>query len=939
MKRIVLLAGLMFLVSCGKTKQEQTIDLAGEWGFALDYNDEGVAGEWYARTLDGTITLPGSLQEQGYGNDPDIDTQWTGGVADQAFFNDPKYARYREKDNFKVPFWLQPVKHYVGPAWYTKEINIPQGWDNRVVMLHLERPHWVTTVYVDGAQIGQQTGLGTPHVYRLDGLSAGKHNLAIRIDNRMDIPVGVNAHSISDHTQTNWNGITGEIFLELKPAVYVDHVDIYPDVANKKIRVVTEVVNTRSEVGGASFELAANAMGGKAKRRSKLKQTISLNQGLNKVECELPMGDDPLLWSEFTPNLYQLTVRTESGDAVSEKSETFGMREFRRNGRRFEVNGTPVFLRGTLECAIFPLTGYPSQDPAYWEKIYRQAKAYGLNHIRFHSWCPPKVAFDVADREGVYLQAEAGVWVNVNIGDGEYIDQWIYDEGDRILREYGNHPSFCLMTHGNEPSGGRQTEYLSELVAHWQKDGRRAYSSSGGWPYIENGDYWNAPDPRIHWWAHELNSVINAEAPRTDFDFANVTLSRPMPIVSHEIGQWCAYPNFKEIDKYTGVLKAKNFEIFKETLQESHLGDMDEKFLMASGRLQTLCYKADIEAALRTPEFAGFQLLDLHDFPGQGTALVGVLDTFWDDKGYVTAEEYSTFCNGSVPLARMGKLVWNSGETFKAAVEVAHFGQNEVTDAAIEWNIADSKGNVLKKGNFRTDLPVTNCIQAGDVELALSDIHEASKLVLNVAIPETNARNAWNFWVYPNVDVQSGNILVTDKLDRNAQNALKAGGDVLLTLKPNSLKGDKGGDIKVGFSTIFWNTAWTLNQAPHTLGIYCDPSHAALSAFPTDYHSDYQWWEVVTKSNAMVLDDFPADFRPIVYFVDDWFKNRKLGLVWEAKVGDGRLIVTGADLMTDIDERLAAKQFKYSLVEYMKSDKFDPSGQVDIAQVGSLLKQ
>lgn len=936
MSRYFILAISLFcLLSCKNTDKEQSIDLAGDWQFALDPDDKGVKEGWFNKNLEGIIKLPGSLQEQGFGNDPDINTEWTGGVADRAFFTDEKYEKFRKKENFKIPFWLQPEKHYVGVAWYQKEINIPNDWEGKPVFLNLERPHWETTLYVDGKEIGKNTGLGMPHVYELKGLAAGKHLLSVRVDNKMTIPVGINAHSISDHTQSNWNGITGKIFLEAKPRVYVNHVSIYPDVQNKKIRVVAEVINSSGINCNGSLGVQAVAENMTASDSKE----YEWKPGLNTVESEVMMGENVVLWSEFTPQVYKLTVKAASEGSLSEKTESFGMREFKKDGRRFAINGTPVFLRGTLECCIFPLTGYPSQDPAYWEKIYKTVKNHGLNHVRFHSWCPPRVAFDVADREGVYLQVECNVWVNVNIGDGEYIDKWIYEEGDRILREYGNHPSFCLMTHGNEPSGANQAQYLSGLVAHWkEQDNRRVYSSSGGWPYIENADFWNAPDPRIHWWAHGLESVINAEAPRTDFDFEQVIMSKNMPTVSHEIGQWCAYPNFKEIEKYKGVLKAKNFEIFKETLEENHMGDLAEAFLMASGKLQTLCYKADIEAALRTREFAGFQLLDLHDFPGQGTALVGVLDPFWDSKGYVTPEEYSKFCNSTVPLARMHKLIWGSNEIFKVAIEVSHFASAEVKNAAIEWSITNDEGKVLKNGSFKADLPVTNCINIGEIEFPLNGITTAGRLTLNVTIPEHKAENNWHFWVYPDVSVDNNGIYITDKFDNKTQNILQSGGSVLLTLKPNSLKENMGGNITVGFSTIFWNTAWTLKQAPHVLGIYCNPEHPALEKFPTEYHSDYQWWEIVTKSNAMVLDKFPADFRPIVHFVDDWFENRKLGLVMEAKVGNGKLIVTGADLITDIDKRLAAKQLKYSLIEYMKSDRFDPAAQIEISKITELLK-
>ena len=129
-----------------------------------------------------------------------------------------------------------------------------------------------------------------------------------------------------------------------------------------------------------------------------------------------------------------------------------------------------------------------------------------------------------------------------------------------------------------------------------------------------------------------LSSRINAKPPETVSDYTESISKFDVPVISHEIGQWCVYPNFNEMKKYTGVLKPRNFEIFRETLEENQMLDQANDFLVASGKLQTLCYKEDIESALRTPGFGGFQLLDLHDFPGQGTALIGVLDPFWEEK-------------------------------------------------------------------------------------------------------------------------------------------------------------------------------------------------------------------------------------------------------------------------------------------------------------------
>jgi hypothetical protein len=496
------------------------------------------------------------------------------------------------------------------------------------------------------------------------------------------------------------------------------------------------------------------------------------------------------------------------------------------------------------------------------------------------------------------------------------------------------------MNYGNEPGGRNHPQYLSDLVDYWKKkDSRRVYNGAAGWPYLENADYWNTPDPRIQAWGAGLHSIINAQPPRTDYDFTGI-IKTNMPTVSHEIGQWCVYPNFNEIDKYSGVLKAKNFEIFRETLAAKNMGDLAERFLYASGRLQTLCYKADIEAALRTPGMAGFQLLDLHDFPGQGTALVGVLDPFWDTKGYVDGEEYRTFCNAVVPLIRFPKMIWFDNETLNLPVEIANFGARPLEKTEIFWMINVPGDIQFALGSFNKEIPLGNCIPLGNIELELKQFKTPKQLTVTLRTNDLSFINQWNIWVYPAEKQEVQNTpYVTAKLDAIAMEKLNSGENVLLTFPRGTINPQKGGDIPVGFSSIFWNTAWTRKQAPHTLGILCDPTHPALSAFPNEGYSDYQWWDIVTECDAMNMDGFPADFRPIVHLIDDWFTNRKLGILFETKVGKGKLMVCSVDLQKDINNRPAAAQFRQSLLQYMASEQFNPEKEVDINLIKELFIQ
>jgi hypothetical protein len=925
--------------------ESSTLSLAGEWDFSLDRNDEGISGKWYTKRLEQKISLPGSLAENKYGDDPNLTTPWVGNILDSTWFEDPKFAKYHRQDNFKPPMWLTPVKYYSGVAWYQKEVTIPPDWKGKSIELFLERCHWETQVWVDDEKVGVQNSLGTPHVYNLtQKLTPGKHRISIRVDNDIVIDVGVNSHSISDHTQSNWNGIVGKIELRALSPVRISSLKIFPDVHDKKADVKIYSVNKTGKAWKGKLVLSAKSSTGKV--LPEIVKEYTFRDKNDSTTLSYTIGDQMELWNEFNPITYTMSARLESnsGSVIDTRTDVFGMREFNVVDKQIRVNGKPVFLRGTLECAIFPLTGYPAMEKSYWQKIFQQCRKHGLNHMRFHSWCPPEIAFTVADEMGFYLQIECGSWANqsTTIGDGKPVDRFVWEESKRIVETYGNHPSFCMMAYGNEPGGDNQKKYLASFVDYWKKnDNRRIYTSGAGWPLIPENDYHSDSAPRIQHWAEGLKSVINSQPPRTDYDWSDQIEPYNKPVVSHEIGQWCVFPNFEEIKKYTGVLQPRNFELFKETLEENNIGHLANDFLMASGKLQTLCYKSDIEAALRTPGFGGFQLLDLHDFPGQGTALVGVLDAFWDEKGYVTPEAYRRFSSETVPLARLPKMVYQTHETFYADVEFAHFGVKPITGATVYWKLknADSKAEIATGKWDDVTLKLGNNQKIGKVEYNFEKINVPAKLKFIVGLQGTQFENDWDIWVYPSAlkTVTTG-IVVTSKWNEETKAALNKGKKVLLILEKNSVKPDKGGDVAVGFSSIFWNTSWTRGQAPHTLGILCDPKHEVFKQFPTDFHSNWQWWELIQNSQAILLDHMDPSLDPPVKLIDTWFKNRRLALLFEATVGKGKLMVSSMDLLSDHDARPAARQLYHSIMAYMQRGQFNPEVKLQFEDISALLK-
>jgi len=943
---LMLVGGAILNLVFGAMAQETgSRSLAGPWRFELDRQDVGQTQNWPARKLAGKVQVPVDLAAQGIGDPPAINTKWMSEVQYPNWFKQPEFAAYTNANNFKHPFWLTPDRYYMGAAWYQRDVEVPADWAGRRVGLFLERPHWETRLWVDGKLIGTNNALGTPHEYDLGQLAPGKHSLTVRVDNRLVVDVGEASHSVGDHTQGNWNGIVGRVELHSTPPVWIDEVQVYPNAAQKNARVTVKVGNQTGKPAKVKLGFGVKAAKRVAFDAAQLELEVPAGGGAG--EAILPLGKDAPLWDEFNPVLHELATTLAADTGAKHTRQTrFGLRDLATDGTQFTLNGHKIFFRGTLECAIFPKTGHPPTDVDSWKRILKIARAHGLNQLRFHSWCPPEAAFIAADEMGFYYQVEASSWANgsSSVGDGKPVDRWIYEETERMIRYLGNHPSFMIMPYGNEPGGKKQREYLGGWINHFRAlDPRRLYSSGAGWPEIPENQYHNVPGPRVQQWGEGLKSRINSKPPETVTDYTGYISKRTVPVVSHEIGQWCVYPNFDEIKKYTGYLKARNFEIFRDRLHTNGMGAFEKKFLLASGKLQALCYKEEIESALRTHGMGGFQLLDLHDFPGQGTALVGVLDPFWEEKGYVTPEEYSRFCNAIVPLARMSKRVFTTDEAFTAKLELANFGALPLADAVLEWQLVGANGKTWASGKLGPQsVPVDNGNAFGEIRADLGKVAAPAQGKLVARLAGTKFENDWDIWVYSPVKpvVALPEVTVVNELNDVAVAKLNAGGTVLLQIPPDRVKGDpKAGKIGLGFSSIFWNTAWTKGQPPHTLGILCDPKHPLFAQFPTDFHSNWQWWYLIHKAAAMDLSGLPRELDAEVRVIDDWFTARPLGMLFEATLGQGRLVVCSIDLERGLEGDPVRTQFRRTLLDYMAGKKFAPRTAVTVEQVRSLFTE
>lgn len=898
---------------------DAVISLEGTWRFAMDRTDSGIREQWHLRDLTDHIILPGVLQAQGYGDDISTDTPWVLSLYDRNWYLRKEFRKYGQSDEVKVPFLCQPPKHYLGAAWYQRDIDIPENWKGLRVGLVLERTRWKSTLWIDDQKIGSQDSLVVPHYYELGRLAPGRHRLTLRVDNRMLMDYRPDAHSVSDSLGSSWNGIVGRIQLYGTSCVWMDEIQAFGDVDKKTVSLRVRIGNITGQPGTGILSVG----------QVSVPVTWTADGGTAQIVAAL--GDETPLWSEFNPHLINLTVSLRGDQAQDSRRLSLGLRRISTDGANLLINGRKSHLRGTHSGGDFPKTGYPRTDVDYWRKLFMTCKEWGLNHMRFHSFCPPEAAFAAADELGVYLQPECGMWNTIS--PGTEMEKRMYAETERMIREYGNHPSFVLFSPSNEPKG-RWKESLTSWVEHYrQQDPRRLYTTGTGWPLIESpGPVEGADFLAVHrigprpvrgnraWFgSHYLSSIKGVD----------------VPIIVHELGQWCAYPEFGVIDKFTGYLRPGNFEIFRDSLEAAGLLDMNAAFAEASGRLQTACYKEEIEANLRTPGLAGFQLLDLHDYVGQGTALVGVLDAFWEEKGYVTASQWRRFCNTTVPLAVLKERVFTTADNFNTDILIAHYGPAPLTNVTMYWQIRDMQNEVIQQDQWTVDeVSHGSAIPIGTVKADLSTLKSPAAYKLVVGLSGTSFENDWNFWVYPaDPKLQaSADVLVTRSFDQ-AKDALQKGQTVLLMPLASELHWSCP---PIGREPVFWNRLMGPNWE-RFLGLVCDPKHPAMAGFPTESCYDWQWRQVFQPfCRAINLNSLPGAIKPIVQMIDDWNRNHKLAAVFECRIGEGKLLMCAADLESDLSSRPAACQLRNSLLVYMASDAFNPSVEVTPAQLMNL---
>lgn len=850
------------------------IDLSGQWQVKLDAEKQETMPQAYPETM----MLPGTTSAAGLGM--------------------PNPA--------KETGCLTDAYRFEGAVWFMRTFTAGD-WTGEQTMLTLERTR-KTTVYLDGRPIGHQESLCTPHRYFLPPVHAGEHTLVIRVDNTEYPTRG--GHLTSPDTQSNWNGITGEISLTVAHTLLTD-LTVRPDLRRGCLRVHGHIIGAPDGVAGIVLP-------------GQMEHLLPYRRGVLDGEC--PLKGNEAFWDEAHPEIHTISIDLD-GDVYE---TTFGLRDVRTLGRRLLINGRETFLRGKVDNLLYPKTGYTPTDVASWMTILGIAKEYGINHYRYHTACPPDAAFTAADLLGVYMAPELPFWGTVAEEGEEGYDErerdFLFQEGFRILREYGHHPSFLWLSLGNELWGSK--DVLNRMMrAYREADDTKLYSSGAnnyqfvpdvldeenvfvgvrlGRERLIRGSYamCDAPQGIVQTTAPESVSNYDAsivpetlgqsgEAGKVQIQYGTGVkevdaqsadaLIPDVPVISHEVGQYVFYPDFSEIPHYTGPLKPRNIEAMRENLERAGLYGEHEAFFRQTGHLAVDCYKREIETLLRSREVSGFQLLDLQDYTGQGTALVGVLNAMMENKGLISAEEWREFCAGTVVLGEFASFTGMMGEDIRFDVQISECDP-EKQHTRIHCTLMDGERELYacdvapgaRHGRLTDAVSVT--FPAECYRDAMQERITGLTVVLTL---EDGTRNHYPIWLIPPIDIR----ITREGIEKDGRMVTfvsaeeKADGAAIVVPSAE-------GQLPAEYCTDFWcypmfrsiSESMGKPVPVGTMGLSIDTASPLLKRFAQEDYTTPVWYAILQTAHVQRL---PADIHPAVQMIDNTERCARLGILYQ----------------------------------------------------------
>lgn len=838
---------------------------------------------------------------------------------------------------------LSRVRPYTGAAWFCREVQIPRDWVGMRIFLELERTKY-TSIWVDGVKVSENHETIVPQVHELGEAApffkeltagaptadlpiadlptagAGSHTLAICVSNDLlqdpTFPATLmRGHQYTDDTQTNWNGIIGYLRLSAKPTRQITHCKTIGNVQTKQIECTIALENVVEPCTATIAAELTHILHGEKHRLIGSEAQITLPSGSSNIIFNLPV-DSPSLWDEFSPSYYNLTLTLHhSGDSCDYTTRA-AFKDQAVIGKQIRLSGIPIYLRGTVDCAIFPQTGYAPTTRAAWLELLSTMQSYGINHYRFHSWCPTRAAFEAADQLGIYLQVELPNFATDFSSRDSRLGHFLHDQALKILHEFGNHPSFFLFATGNEMTGA--PDCFRALIRECRAYRGDILYTQGANNFLEDplciaeDDCWiimrtsKTANIRASFSHNDmpLGHLQSANLPSTITTYDDALALSPLPLISHEIGQFQTFPNVDEISDYTGPLYPTAVAWLKDELARKGLLHYADDFVHASGKLAVDCYREDIEALMRTGGMSGFQLLGIQDFPGQGTAMVGILDSLLKSKNLITPAKWREFCSAQVLLAKFGTYTYFAGDTVTADILISNFGATVLNGVP---TVSLWLGNErIAQQTLPAAIAPRGALQSlGRCALALPPSMSAAELELRIAYQ--GIQTTYPLWVYPSEEITTPptNLLVTSRLTEVEHIALKEGKTVVLF----SADASETHSVEGFFAPDFWCLPMFaalcdqkgIPSAPGTMGLLIDSGHPMLAAFPTRNYAQWQWHAISYHARPLIMDQFTPAIKPIVRVIDHFTRNHDLALALEASVEGGKLLIIASDVLAHQD--------------------------------------
>ena len=921
-------------------------------------------GKWHVVLEDGTtgqMDLPGTLDENGIGHRDVGANQWhpdavLGNAAGEIDKDAPIATRFTRRHT------------YEGEARISRKITVPDYGTDRLFVL-AERAR-ALRLLVDGeaCSVFRQGTLSTPYIFELTGAAPGEHEFTFLSDNSYPgMPKAAIYYSsaATDETQTNWNGILGECSMYTRPQNFIDSLRVYPRAVKKEeknkaggyvLDVCVELAPGAKKVyKDAKIILQSEALAaGELEDTQTLTEIISYSgeglaeAGTDKEENpktmeiwfrDLPLRENVKLWDEDEGNLYEMAVTLDNGMSAEDKGGStaecrtrFGIRSFGDNGSgRLALNGRAIFLRGEANCAEYPETGHPPMTIPEWKEMLLKYRSYGINFVRFHSHCEPEAAFAAADELGMLLQPELSHWDPKDAFGTEESYRYYRAELVDLLKTYANHPSFVMLTLGNElQARGEGRDRMQDLVrTAKQLDPTRLYANGSNTFYGEEGcdpesDFYTSQsckDVVIRGTFSGMRGYLNENYPSADRTYdeamAEIRKEYQKPVFSFEVGQFEVLPDFEELESFHGISDPVNLKLIKKRVEERGLLPTWEKYVEATGELSRLAYREEIEAAMRTRELSGISLLGLQDFPGQGTALVGMMNSHLEPKPYDFArpERFREFFQECRILVKLPHYTYEAGERLIAEVEAANFGKGNI-EGVFCWTLA-GKMSVSENGNCEPaeikskntviatgeDTEITICrpgsyTEVGSLDIPLDFVEKNTALTLKVRIGDSIS--AYPIWVYrKTTPVCPENVYETRAFDVKTREILQNGGRVYLS--PDADKESLPNSIKTQFTT--------------------------------DFHTDWQWWIMASK-RAVIL---PHPMKTIITEMDSYAFLRPMAQMIEFRCLKGKVLLSTMELHKS-QQYPEVRALQASIYTYLSGENFEPAEEITEEELSMLVR-